>query len=202
MNKSKNNTNNDVKFLHRWILYGSAIVVVLVYFEFSFIHIFKPHDDEMIVLFESVSELSKFFLVIPFIAFMIFLLDKISDNINRRPILIRIAKNKIYAKRLDCELSHECRGNFSLQSEVVSDAGKFAETVSEAIKVCVKDNKLFTLKPYIVFTSSESLSKVQCQAAEVAIRHAGAIHVKYLAELLSEMDALEFVLQNPFKRFV
>jgi hypothetical protein len=127
---------------------------------------------------------------------MVPLIDKCNDIANRRAILIRIGKNKVCAKRLDCEITHECDGDFS-QLEIVSDVDKLADAVSKAIRACTKDSKLFTLAPYIVFTASEPISKVQRKAAEEAIKYAGALDVKYMAECLSGSEALEFVRQNP-----
>lgn len=181
----------------RWLLFGVGGVVALSYLELNVFQIFRSQDNELGAMYELGGFLT-LLLIIPFIAFvMVPLIDTLNNIANRRPILIRISEGKVYAKRLDCEISYECAGDFSQQSGIVADAGKFAETASEAIRSCSKDSKVFSLSPYIVFTASEKLPKAQRIAAEEAIRHAGALDVIYMEKCLSDSEALEFVRQNP-----
>ena len=197
VDKNRSQKKPGEKPFPRWLLFGMGGLVTLSYLEFNVFQIFRTQDNELEKIYE-LSGLLILLLIIPFVAFvMVPLLDKFNDIANRRPILIRIGKNKVYAKRLDYEISYECVGDFSQQSETVADAGKLAETVSEAIRACTKDSKVFTLAPYIVFTASEPLSKVQRIAAEEAIRHAGALDVKYIEDCHSDAEAWQFVRQNP-----
>ncbi len=195
--KNKNSKNLGAKPFPRWLLFGMGGLIALSYLEFHVFQIFRFPGNE----WEMIYELGGFlilFLNIPFVAFvMVPLIDKLNGIANRKPILVRIGQNKLFAKRLDCNISHECDGDFSQKTEIISDAGKFSETVEEAIKACFKDRNVFSFAPYIVFTTSEPLSKVQRIAAEDAIRFAGALDVKYMEQCLSDVEAWQFVCQNP-----
>lgn len=182
------------KLFPRWMLFGMAGLIALCNLELNVLQVFRAQDNEPIY---ELGGLFILLLIIPFVAFvMVPLIDKCNDMANRRPILIRISRNSVCAKRLDCEISRECAGDFS-EGEIVSDADKLADAVSNAIRACTKYSKAFTLAPYIVFTASEPLSEVQRKAAEEAIKYAGALDVKYMAACLSDSEALEFVRQNP-----
>jgi hypothetical protein len=181
----------------RWLVFGMGLVAPLFYLELCVLQIFRTPgvDSEMYTQF---SGLSVFLLPISFVAFvMVPLMDKLNSIANRKPILVRISQNKVIAKRLDCDISHECDGDFSYKTEIVSDAAKLSETVTEAIKGCSKERKVFSIAPYIVFTASEPLSKVQRLAAEDAIKSAGALDVTYMVRCLSDAEAVQFVRQHP-----
>lgn len=182
----------------RWFLYGYSIVVLLMFLEFQIFQVFRVPGSEWEVAYEY-SNLLILLLPIPFIAFvMVPLVQRMNNAANKRPILIRIDKNKVVAKRLNCEaVVYECTGEFSQDDELISDVEKLAEPVSTVIQECMSDYGKIMPSPYVVFTANKVLSQVQRQAAEKAIYRAGALDVKYMEECHSDAEAWQFVCENP-----
>lgn len=180
----------------RKVLFTIALLVVIGFCEF-----------EVFQLFESVSGSLTFFydkgfftplLLIPFIAFVFVPgIDVANKLANKKPIYFYLQHNKIKSIRLDFqEINSEVDGDFSLGSELVADAQVLSDVASKAIRNCV-DKRFVNLSPFVVFTTQHELSDVQLSAAITAIRHAGALDVKYLGKGQSIADALQFVQQNP-----
>lgn len=196
---NKSSKMQGEKLFPRWLLFGLGGFFTLAYLEFNVLQIFRAQLYELEFIYQQ-SGLLTLFLFIPFIAFVITpLTDKANKLANKRAILIRLSKNRVYAKRLDCDISHECFAEFSQQTEIVSEMDMLVKAVREAFRECTKDTKL-PISPYVVFTATKQLSKVQRIAAEQAISEAGALCVHYMAECESDLAALEFVRQNPRTR--
>jgi hypothetical protein len=195
--ESRKTKSRDETLFPRWFLFGMGGLVSLSFLEFNVFQVFRTPGNELELIYE-LGNIQTLLLIIPFVAFvMVPFIDKVNNIANTRPILIRIEKNKVYAKRLDSGFFYECVGGFSQNSEIVSDGGKLSEAIVEVIGECTKNNKVITLAPYIVFTASEPLSKVQRIAAEDAIKSAGALDAKYMEQCLSDEEAWQFVRQNP-----
>lgn len=193
INKSKD------KLFPRWLLFGMGSLVTLSYLEFNVFQLFRDKHIELEMLYE-LGNILILLLVIPVVAFvMVPLIDKANEIANRRVIFIKIGINSIYVKRFDCDYSEEYAAEFSQRAEIIADTDKLAKAVNNALRDCFKNTK-FAISPFVVFTAVHQLSKVQLRAAELAIREAGALDVKYIEDCSSDSEALEFARQNPISR--
>lgn len=195
--RNTNSKLSDDKPFSRWLLFTIGGFFTLAYLEFNVIQFFRAQITELELVYQS-SNFLILFLIIPFVAFvMVPLIDKLNQIANNRAMFIRISRNLVHVKRLDCDIFHECSAEFSNQTEIIADADKLAKAVSEALRECTKVNK-FAIAPFVVFTATVQLSEVQRRAAEQAISEAGALSVKFIPECSSDTEALEFVRQNPY----
>lgn len=195
-NMKQNPNNSEAKAFPRWLLFVLGAIFTLVFLEFNVLQIFKSQLPEL-ELFYGLSH-HVFFLVIPFMAFVVVpLIDRINHIANKRVIFIRLNRNSVYARRFDIDVIYGAAAEFSQQTEIVADADSLAKAVSVAFRECTRDNK-FAISPVVVFTASEKLSTVQVNAALQAIRAAGALSVKYMGDCVSDSDAMEFARQNPY----
>ncbi len=180
----------------RFLLYGVGLLVVLCYTELNVLQIFRPTGDDLKMIYDAAGSVIILSLIIPFFAFVVLpFIDYCYYISNSRPIWVKIDKNTVSAKRLDCVgVSHKCVGKFSQKEELISDAEKLAECIQETLNACCKG---FIVRPYIVFTATERLSPVQSKAVIQAVLSFGASDIKYIEMCLSDSDALAFVRKNP-----
>lgn len=180
----------------RKILFPIAFLVLIGFCEFEVFHFFMSQSRSLSAFYDK-----GFFtplLLIPFIAFVIVPgVDFANKLANKKPIYFDIQRNKIKSIRLDSqEINSEVYGDFSLGAELVADSEVLSEVASKAIRNCV-DKRFFNLAPFVVFTTQHDISEVQLSAAISAIRHAGALDVKYLGSGRSIVEAVQFIQQHP-----
>lgn len=181
-----------------WFFNGVALLITAAFIEFKMLQIFRSLVGDFKLFYEYANILIPL-LPIPFVAFVFIpLLRRLNRIASARPIFIRIEKNIVFGTRLDrSSITSECAGEFSKDNELIADIDKLTESVATVIAGCTKDQKPFALAPYVVFTANKAMSQVQRQAADCAIRRAGALVARYAEGCLSEGKARQFALENP-----
>ena len=150
-------------------LYVVSALVFLLYAELNYLHWVTPNEPSFVGL----GGMLALVLPLPLFAVLLHAVKLIENHVNKNPIFITIGPNMINAT-YNQSISESIKGSFSDGSKILADNIEFEKSISILIRNVARAAGL-RLSPCVVLKNCQQMSKVELDAAKLAISNAGAL---------------------------
>lgn len=154
------------------LLYVVSALALLSYAELNYLHWVTPNEAPFVGL----GGMLALVLPLPFFAVLLHAVNHIEKHVNKNPIFITISPNMINAT-YNQSISESIAGSFSDGSKILADNDEFEKSICILIRNVARAAGL-RFSPCVVLKNCQQMSKVELDAAKLAIRNAGALRAE------------------------
>jgi uncharacterized membrane protein len=136
-------------------------------------------------------------LVIPFMAIMVRLIDKVNNKVKKTPVIVCLERNRLYgSEETDTNLT-EVNSEFSTTEHLIAHPEVFEKAFNKMIRLLLKDKGMMAMAPLVVLKLDlRLLSTIEQKELVKRCVSAGALDC-----ILSDINASETDIEQSVRNF-